>query len=176
MKSIIAIITTFFLTTCTSNVQNLDDDTPVENGKAGTYVTAKITLVGDAQQAALSWNDYQSFITELENYDHSKKATDRMTELVDNMSNTIPASLVEQPVSSRLVVLQSKLGTYKSAVRNTEMSKKEKVRRYNEFILALDQFHVQLNEKLNYQAKIDELLNTLKADFDQPLDSIPTQE
>lgn len=176
MKFLYYIFLTLFFTTCTANQQEQEDTAAQNDDKIASYSSLKTRLEGEAQQAALGWNDYQNFMTAFENYDHSKKATDRLTELVDNMPNSIPAVLVEQPVKSRLVVLQSKLGAYKSAVRNDEMSQKQKVERYNQFILALNQFHVQLNEKLNYESKIDDLINTLRADFDQPLDSIPAQE
>ena len=172
MKTLTSILLLLLMAACTQKKRSDFTDKPVKSDGNATYAQSKMTLVGEAQQAAITWEDYQQFITELENYDHSKPATNRLTELADNMVNSIPSNLIEQPVMTRLLVLRTRIGIYGSSIRNNSISKKERVKKYNDMILALDQFHIQLNEKLNYDQNILDLLKTLESEFEEPTDSI----
>ncbi|MDP5077992.1 MAG: hypothetical protein NWQ19_07850 [Nonlabens sp.] len=172
MKILTPILLMLLMVACTQKKRTDAAETPVSDDDTAIYAHSKMTLVGEAQQVAITWEDYQQFITELENYDHSKPATNRLTELADNMVASIPSDLIEQPVMSRLVVLRTRIGIYGSAIRNNSISKKERVKKYNDMILALDQFHIQLNEKLNYDQNILDLLKTLEGEFEEPTDSI----
>lgn len=172
MKILTPILLMLLMVACTQKKRTDSTETPVSDDDTAIYAQSKMTLVGEAQQVAITWEDYQQFITELENYDHSKPATNRLTELADNMVASIPRDLIEQPVMSRLVVLRTRIGIYGSAIRNKSLSKKERVKKYNDMILALDQFHIQLNEKLNYDQNILDLLKTLEGEFQEPTDTI----
>jgi hypothetical protein len=172
MKLSLLIVLVIALSACTKKTQGEKPMQEKNDATAVSYASSRMTLVGEAQQAALAWEDYQKFMTELENYDHSKPATNRLVELADAMSNTIPSTLAEQPVLSRLVVLRSRIGVYGSAIRNNNLSKNERIIKYNEFVLALDQLHIQLNEKPNYDNKIDDLMNILEGEFEVPADSL----
>lgn len=172
MRIGIVFIILLLLASCTKKPQGTDD-TLVENDTLViSYARPQMTLVGEAQQAALLWTDYQNFMTELENYDHSKPATNRLVELAGSMGNSIPTALTEQPVQSRIIVLRTTLGVYASAIRNKTMSKNERIKKYNEFVLATDQLHVQLNNKLNYDARIQQLIETLQGEFEQRADTL----
>lgn len=151
-----------------SNVQK--PDAPATT----SFATPRMTLVGATQQAALTWKDYQEFVTQLENYDHKKGTTDRLIELLNNAESNIPEALNEQPVRSRIVVAKSKLGTYRSYLSYTNQTNKEQIKRYNAFILAWDQLTTQLNEKLTYDQLESDLLDKLQGDFQQIADSINT--
>ncbi|MDP5099933.1 MAG: hypothetical protein NWQ09_01285, partial [Nonlabens sp.] len=72
MKILTPILLMLLMVACTQKKRTDSTETPVSDDDTAIYAQSKMTLVGEAQQAAISWEDYQQFITELENYDHSK--------------------------------------------------------------------------------------------------------
>lgn len=135
-------------------------------------------LIGEAQQIATTWKAYQNFTNELQLHDLSRKSTDRLIETVNAMKIDFPVDLTEQPVLSRLAVVETRLKIYRSYLSYTVIDQNEKLKRFNDFILAVDNFNLQLNEKPQYQQLEGTLLEQLKNDFDnaqKESDSIQTK-
>ncbi len=176
MKLSLVFLFTIIISSCTPKKQQQQLVNEQSNAVGKEYNRVQINLIEDAQQATRNWESYQKFKTELENYDHSKAATTRLIDHAASMYTSVPSPLVEQPILSRLVVLQTRLGIYAAALRNKSMPKATRIKKYNDMILAIDQLHMQLNEKLGFQQNIDNLYQQLKTKYTVPVDSLAVPE
>ncbi len=135
------------------------------------FKKSEIRLTGIALQKALEWNEYQSFVTGMENYDHGKLATAQLQEAVDDMMANPNEAFINLPITSRIKILQTRLGIYRSFLDYTRKPKKDQLAKYNDIITAWDELKTQMNVKFNEvdetKRKLLEQLNSEKRQDEQ---------
>ena len=120
--------------------------------------------VAKSQQIASDWKSYNEFITALENNTHTVNSIDRLYLLSGNMLNDLPSFFDSQIIRSRILVLQTRLGSYKSFLSYRSKPKDEYKKRYGEVITALENLIGQMNEKEFTDRMSNELINELKVE------------
>jgi hypothetical protein len=159
-------------------VSNCQDDPVVEKNTEESFLISEldfkqseIRLTGIALQKALEWNEYQNFVTGLENYDHSKLATAQLQESVDDMMANPNEAFINLPITSRIKIVQTRLGIYRSFLDYTRKPKKDQLSKYNDIIIAWDELKTQMNVKFNEvdatKRKLLEQLNSEKRQDEQ---------
>lgn len=124
-----------------------------------------MVLVGNAQKKALEWNSFQNLLTGLENYDHSITATNKLIDHVNDMLENPIDDFINQAITSRLIVIKTRLHIYKSYLGYRIKKPEELERKYNNIITALDEFILHINWKINeFDQSNKTLLEILKAD------------
>jgi hypothetical protein len=127
-----------------------------------------MALVGKAQQEALNWKDYQDLMTAFENYDHSIAATQQMMDYTAAMSIATAQPFNDKPIASRIKILHTRLGIYKSYLGYTTRVPELRAAKYNDIITAIDELTIQMNWKANqYDERRRELLEDLEQDAEQ---------
>ncbi|PQJ31754.1 hypothetical protein BST92_07375 [Nonlabens arenilitoris] len=121
---------------------------------------SRMVLKGDAQQLSTKWDAYQSFITELENFDHSTAAALRLATFIDDMTVSVPEEVASQPVKSRLKVLETRVKSYHALLTHNTYDSKKQQERYDLVIIALDEFKIQMMEVFAQQKSKENLLKT----------------
>ncbi|WP_194851894.1 hypothetical protein [Nonlabens antarcticus] len=164
MRNFIFIVIGFILISC--NEQEKQDDTrdPINLAEIN-FASTKMVLVGDAKAAASDWVEYTRLETALENYDHSVSATEQMASITSDMRTSIPLELNNQPIRSRLLVLQTKIKVYQSFLQHSSKTAAEHQQLYNAVTLALDNFIGQLNEVYIRDLQMKELIDELKGEL-----------
>lgn len=113
------------------------------------FNTSNVQLKGTALKKAMEWNEYQSFVTGLENYDHSVAVTIQLQEAVDEMIANPNKGFTDLPIFSRIKILQTRLGIYSSFLNYSQKTAQDQVRKYNDIVTAYDQLKKQMNIKFN---------------------------
>ncbi|EAS20936.1 hypothetical protein BBFL7_01828 [Flavobacteria bacterium BBFL7] len=124
--------------------------------------TSRMVLKGDAQQLSTNWDAYQKFITELENFDHSIAAAQRLATSIDDMNVSIPEEIASQPVISRLKVLETRIKSYHALLTHNAYSTMDQQKRFDQVMIALDEFKIQLMEVFAQQKSKQNLLKNLE--------------
>ncbi|WP_397302879.1 hypothetical protein [Nonlabens ulvanivorans] len=125
--------------------------------------TSRMVLRGEAQQLSTKWDAYQTFTTELENFDHSTAAAQRLATSIDDMIVSIPDEIANQPVKSRLKVLETRIKSYHALLTHNAYNTKDQQKRYDQAIIALDEFKIQMMEVFAQQKSKENLLKNLEA-------------
>lgn len=126
---------------------------------------SSIDLKDQALKKSLEWNGYQNFKTELENYDHSPAGTSRLLQSSADMLQIADSSLVDLPVRSRTLILQTRVGMLNSFLNYTVKTAADHEKKYNDMITAWDEVKNQLNIKLNdTDPSRQELIDMLKGE------------
>ncbi len=123
---------------------------------------SQMDLRGEASQFNTSWVPYQKFITELENFDHTTPAAQRLVLAVDDMTVSLPEKISKQPVKSRLKVLETRVKSYHALLTHNSYSKKEQQKRFDELIIALDQLKIQMMEVFLLEKAEENILKNLE--------------
>jgi hypothetical protein len=110
---------------------------------------SNLELKGAAMKKALEWNEYQSFVTGMENYDHSVAATVQLQEAVNEMVANPNAGFTDLPIMSRIKIVQTRLGIYSSFLNYSQKSAEDHLLKFNDIITAYDQLKAQMNIKFN---------------------------
>jgi hypothetical protein len=164
MRSILFLLISLIVVSC-NNQEKVEEAPNAINLAEIKFASTKIALVGPAQSLAANWIEYTKFETALENYDHSANATDQLATLVVNMKGSIPQDFDNQPIRSRLLVLETRIRAYQSFLKHTSKTTAEYKNFYNAVTIALDNFRGQLNEILEVERQKKELIEELKGDL-----------
>jgi len=161
----------FLLLSC--NSQEKDENQIPEETEAVTitHTLSQMQLVGKAQTIALHWVAYQEFLTSLENLDHTAASCELLIAHLNEMKTSIPEEFKEQGVLSRFKVLETRVKSYHSLLTHTQIDSDKQQKRFDQLILALDQFKIQLMDKFIADQQIDNLLKNLEENelhLDQP--------
>lgn len=137
-------------------VANCQQDAAVEETPQPSFQVSNIdfkkssvVLEGSAATNALGWNEYQSFVTGMENYDHSLAATIQLQEAVDEMIANPNPEFINLPIISRIKVLQTRLGVYSSFLNYNQKTEQDHLLKYNQVVTAWDELKTQMNVKFN---------------------------
>jgi len=156
------LIILFILVSCGKTAET---DQVIEQEKQGldfSPATSRMELKGPAIQFSTSWIAYQKFITDLENFDHTTTAAEGLNLSIDDMKVSLPESITKQSVKSRLKVLDVRVKSYHALLTHNSYSSKEQQKRFNELILALDQFKIQMMEVFELQKAEENILKNLE--------------
>lgn len=123
---------------------------------------SQMQVRGKATQTANSWSAYQKFITELENFDHSTAAAERLNLAVDDMIVSIPEEWTTQPIKSRLKVLETRVKAYHALLTHNSYETLVQQKRFDQLILALDQFKIQMMEAYELEKSDADLIKNLE--------------
>ncbi|GAK88554.1 hypothetical protein JCM19298_3281 [Nonlabens ulvanivorans] len=136
----------------------------VKQNKETTFnpATSRMVLKGEALQLSTGWEAYQTFITELENFDHTTAAAKRLTTAINDMTVSIPEDISSQPVKSRLKVLETRIKSYHALLTHNAYSSTEQQKRYDQLIIGLDEFKIQMMEVYAQQKSKENLLKNLE--------------
>lgn len=135
------------------------------------FPETSIALVGNAQKIASEWEEYRAFEVAFENYDHSPAVTKRLATLVENMRDNLINDFDNQPIRSRILVLETRLKRYASFLEYNDKPESQYLTYYSDIIQAVDQLNGQLNEKDYYDQLEQELYEELKSDL-RDLDAV----
>jgi hypothetical protein len=164
MRYVFILLLSFSLIACNQAEDKEPAAKPV-NVAAIEFATNEIALVGSAQSMASNWEEYSKFETALENYDHSEEATGRLATSVKVMRQNIDPNFDNQPIRSRLLVLESRIRSYQSFLKVKSKTAVQYKEYFNSIMVALDNFRGQLNEKLVADEQMKELIEELKGDL-----------
>ncbi|WP_438961827.1 hypothetical protein [Nonlabens sp.] len=136
----------------------------IEEKKELTFDPAisQMQVSGKATETANSWIAYQKFITELENFDHSTAAALRLNSTIDDMVASIPEKWTSQPVKSRLKVLETRVKAYHALLTHNRHETMVQQKRFDQLILALDQFKIQIMEAYELEKSDKDLIKNLE--------------
>lgn len=111
--------------------------------------TTRVELKGKALKKSLEWNEYQNFVTSMENYDHSKASSERLLQSTSELVNEVDSAFSKPPIVSRALVLQTKTGVLSSFLGYTVKTPEQHTSKYNEMIVAWDELKKQINLEIN---------------------------
>lgn len=127
-----------------------------------TPTFSQIDLKGTAASFSDKWSAYQKFITELENFDHTAAAAKRLTISIDDMIASVPEKLNTQPFNSRLKVLETRVKSYHALLTHNSSEIVTQQKRYDQLIVSLDQFKMQMMEVFELEKSKEDLLKNLE--------------
>jgi hypothetical protein len=157
-------------------VSNCQQESVVEEAAQESYLISNIDfdhsevqLEGSALKNALEWNEYQSFVTGMENYDHSLAVTIQLQEYVNEMIANPNDAFKNLPITSRIKILQTRLGIYGSFLTYSQKSEKDHLTKFNAIVKSWDELKTQMNVKFNEidqtkQKLIDQLKSEKRQD------------
>jgi hypothetical protein len=168
----------FTLVCCQQQQEQDQNDKPDLKLSELQFQESQIALVGEASDLVSTWKEYQEFQTAMENFDHKARTAASLAILVQNLAPSLPAQLDAQRIRSRIKVMETRIKSYASYLNYTTRTASGHEQRYNDFILTVDQFKNQLNEKAQFDRIQRDILEELKEDLapvnsNQPADSIP---
>lgn len=161
-----------FLVSCEQKEVQPDTQTNNELVKSQvTNINSKIELHGKTASICNNWTAYVDLITSIENLDHSTTSLEQVIVHIDDMSTSIPETLQNQGVRSRIKVLSTRAHSYLSLLHHNKIDEDKKQRRYLLFITALDQLKIQLLDSVKAINQEQDLLKNLEENelrLDQP--------
>lgn len=123
---------------------------------------SQMEVRGEARNISLSWQAYQTFIIELENFDHSITAADRLILAIEDMKTTIPPPFDKQPLRSRLKVLETHIKSYHALLTHNEYSNVNQQKRFDKVMISLDEFKIQMMDVYRLEKVKEDILKNLK--------------
>ncbi|BAO54474.1 hypothetical protein NMS_0465 [Nonlabens marinus S1-08] len=162
----------FLLLSCDQDQKKEPTPKPVNLAEI-PFDTPRLTLVGNAASVTSSWEEYTAFQTAFENYDHSLEATGRLALAVKNMRDNLRPEFENQPIRSRLLVLESRVKSYESFLQYTTKTADQYEDYFNAIVTAQDNLTAQLNEKFEFERIEQELIEELKTDL-RDLNAVPS--
>ncbi|MGB5983478.1 MAG: hypothetical protein WBG46_15160 [Nonlabens sp.] len=112
-------------------------------------MTSQVTLNGKALKKSLEWNEYQNFVTSMENYDHSKASSKSLLQASADLVNEADSAFTKPSIVSRALVLQTKAGVLSSFLGYTVKTPEQHTTKYNEMIVAWDELKRTINIEVN---------------------------
>jgi len=164
MRYVFILLLSFSFTACNPEKETKPAVKPVNIAEI-EFETNKIALVGSAQSMASNWEEYSKFETALENYDHSEEATGRLATSVKMMREHMDPFFNNQPIRSRLLVLESRIRSYQSFLKTKNKTADQYKAYFNSIMVALDNLRGQLNEIQEVERQKKELIEELKGDL-----------
>jgi hypothetical protein len=110
-------------------------------------------LTAEAQSKVDEWSVFDDFQTELNQINGStvaelKTKTERLRLHADSLSKKVPNELYTNPITSRLVVLRSRISLLLQELNRGRIDSTEVAKQMAEFNTAATNFLLQINEKL----------------------------
>ncbi|MGJ8683289.1 MAG: hypothetical protein ACSHWW_01610 [Nonlabens sp.] len=144
-----------------------EKNAPIESNNTESEIAfdpavSQMELIGDAARFNTTWVAYQKFITELENFDHSTAAAERLILAVDDMDVSLPEELNKQPVRSRLKVLETRVKSYHALLTHNSYEVSTQQDRYDQLITALDGLKIQMMEVFLLKKAEESILENLE--------------
>ena len=154
----------FFIFSCQQQEKEITSVQKVDVAELD-FPETNTALVGTARETAVNWEPYVNFETAFENYDHSIEATQRLATLVGAMRQNLLADFDNQPIRSRILVLETRLKRYASFLGYTNKTAEGYQENYGRIVMALDHLRGQLNEKSYVDQLEQQLIEELKSDL-----------
>ncbi|SCY26724.1 hypothetical protein SAMN05192588_1959 [Nonlabens sp. Hel1_33_55] len=171
MRYFIFLLLSVLLISCQEEERSAPDQEKVKVSEI-QFAETEIALIGDAQRLASEWEAYTTFQTAFENYDHSVEATQRLATLAHNLRENMSPEFDNQPIRSRILVLETRLNRYASFLGYTNKPEELYTEYYGDIIRAFDDLNGQLNEKSYVDDLQEQLIEELKSDL-RDLDGVP---
>lgn len=168
----ILLVFSLLISSCTQD-QKDEKQTSSVNVADIKFPQTGIALVGKAREIATDWEKYTEFKVAMEGYDHSVDATQRLSTIVVDLKENLIPIFDNNRVTSRLLVLETRIKRYASFLTYSEKSEADYKKHYTAIITAVDEFNGQLNETAYYYEIEKELIEELKKDLEN-LDTIET--
>lgn len=117
-------------------------------------------LIGEAEAEVSGWSVFQDFQREINSLNGATLAelrvsTERLKQHTDSLGEKIPEVLATQPISSRLLVVNSRVNLLDQEINKSRIDSLSIEEKLEELTTATINFYLQINEKLQ-KDRIDE--------------------
>lgn len=166
MKNFLLIISTVTLSLClscgTSEENSIEDDLVVQdvNNQYGDTSVAFPKLSPEAEAEISNWSVFDDFQNEMNSLNGStiseiRNKTERLKLFTDSLSKKIPETLSTQPITSRLLVVRSRVYLLDQEAKKSRVDSLSIEEHLKELTSASINFYRQIDEKF-HKARIDQ--------------------
>mgnify|MGYP000654267280 CR=1 FL=1 len=166
MKNFLLIISTVTLSLClscgTSGENSIEDDLIVQdvNNQYGDTTVAFPKLSPEAEAEISNWSVFDDFQNEMNSLNGStiseiRNKTERLKLFTDSLSKKIPETLATQPITSRLLVVRSRVYLLDQEAKKSRVDSLSIEEHLKELTSASINFYRQIDEKF-HKARIDQ--------------------
>ena len=166
MKNFLLIISTVTLSLClscgTSEENSIEDDLVVQdvNNQYGDTSVAFPKLSPEAESEISNWSVFDDFQNEMNSLNGAtiseiRNKTERLKLFTDSLSKKIPETLATQPITSRLLVVRSRVYLLDQEVKKSRVDSLSIEEHLKELTSASLNFYRQIDEKF-HKARIDQ--------------------
>lgn len=166
MKNFLLIISTVTLSLClscgTSGENSNEDDLFVQdvNNQYGDTTVAFPKLSPEAEAEISNWSVFDDFQNEMNSLNGStiseiRNKTERLKLFTDSLSKKIPETLSTQPITSRLLVVRSRVYLLDQEAKKSRVDSLSIEEHLKELTSASINFYRQIDEKF-HKARIDQ--------------------
>lgn len=166
MKNFLLIISTVTLSLClscgTSEENSIEDDLVVQdvNNQYGDTSVAFPKLSPEAESEISNWSVFDDFQNEMNSLNGStiseiRNKTERLKLFTDSLSKKIPETLATQPITSRLLVVRSRVYLLDQEAKKSRVDSLSIEEHLKELTSASLNFYRQIDEKF-HKARIDQ--------------------
>ena len=166
MKNFLLIISTVTLSLClscgSSEENSIEDDLVVQdvNNQYGDTSVAFPKLSPEAESEISNWSVFDDFQNEMNSLNGStiseiRNKTERLKLFTDSLSKKIPETLATQPITSRLLVVRSRVYLLDQEAKKSRVDSLSIEEHLKELTSASLNFYRQIDEKF-HKARIDQ--------------------
>ncbi len=156
----------FLLVACNTSNESSEDDTQTQSEAQLPEITVRdiealkyddYVLSDASSQATSNWQKFQELSSQVEflkkadlSFFKSEKQT--LLSLMTDLKNEIPEVINTNPVSSRILVLETKLLKLQNSLTISNISKEEKLQDIMDLLIAFSNLNLHINKKLEFDA------------------------
>ncbi|AVI50729.1 hypothetical protein C5O00_05905 [Pukyongia salina] len=160
---IISMVTLSLCVSCGSSEENsIEDDLVVQdvNNQYGDTTVAFPKLSPEAEAEISNWSVFDDFQNEMNSLNGStiseiRNKTERLKLFTDSLSKKIPETLATQPITSRLLVVRSRVYLLDQEAKKSRVDSLSIEEHLKELTSASINFYRQIDEKF-HKARIDQ--------------------
>ena len=167
MKSFSLFICLFLIFGCDTKSDQTTKEVP-DQEKDSKSITAKdienldytdYVLSPEANKAMADWQRYQELMLQvnyLKQADLSffNEKNELMGNFLTDLKKDMPLSVMSPSIKERLIALETKLLKLHSTLKLTNSKKSEVLSNIKEFLIAISNFHLQINKKFELESQI----------------------